>query len=50
MYDYIQEMWNTPNSSKSPYKYFGGVLIPKGLDADGNVVYIYDYQRAGISE
>lgn len=41
MYDYIREMWNNPNSSKSPYKYFGGILFPIKLDEDKNIIYEY---------
>lgn len=41
MYDYIREIWNTPNSAKSPYKYFSGVLYPDRLDENKNIVYIY---------
>ena len=41
VYDYIREIWNTPNDLKSPYKYFGGILYPIGLDDDKNVIYEY---------
>jgi DNA repair photolyase len=41
MFDYIRNQWNTPNSLKSPYKYFSGVLIPKNLDKNGDVIYVY---------
>lgn len=41
LYDYIRGIWNTPNSLRSPYKYFEGVLHPEGLDEDNNVIYIY---------
>jgi hypothetical protein len=44
MADYIHLIWNSPNHVKSPYKYFGGVLIPKGKDPAGNVIYMYDSQ------
>lgn len=39
MYDYFREIWNSPNSAKSPYKYFSGVLYPIGLDEQKNVIY-----------
>lgn len=42
MYDYIREMWNTPNNAKSPYKYFEGVLVPTGLDENKDVIYKYN--------
>ncbi len=41
MTDYVREAWNNPKSKKSPYKYFGGVLIPTGLDENKDVVYKY---------
>lgn len=41
MYDYFREIWNTPNSDKSPYKYFGGVLKPVGTDEKNDVIYEY---------
>jgi len=46
LYDFIREIWNTPNAHRSPYKYFGGILIPKKLDANGDVIYYYkDYKK-----
>lgn len=41
MYDLFRYYWNTPNESKSPYKYFGGALRPKGVDGDRDIVYEY---------
>lgn len=41
MYDYIHEIWNSPNNAKSPYKYFQGLLKPVGLDKNSNVIYQY---------
>lgn len=41
MYDYIREIWNSPNSMKSPYKYFQGLLFPLGLDDNQDVIYEY---------
>lgn len=41
MSDYIREIWNTPNSNRSPYKYFEGVLYPIGLDKNKDVIYEY---------
>ena len=39
MADYLREIWNDPKNTKSPFKYFDGVLYPIGLDGDNNVVY-----------
>jgi DNA repair photolyase len=41
MYDYIHEVWNSPNQYKAPYKYFHGLLFPVEVDARGDVVYEY---------
>ena len=46
--EYMREVWNNPKGQSSPYKLFEWVLLPKGVDKDGNVVYIYNkqYQNA----
>jgi DNA repair photolyase len=49
MFEYIRNTWNDPNNQKSPYKYFNGILKPDGLDEEGNVVYIFDYERANLT-
>ncbi len=41
MLEYFREIWNTPNSGKSPYKYFQGLLVPIGLDDKKDVIYEY---------
>lgn len=41
MEDYIHEMWNSPNEANSPYRYFGGLLRPLGVDKRGDVIYGY---------
>lgn len=46
MYDYIRCVWNSPKSGKSPYKYFGGILEPVGLDENGDVIYKYNKAKA----
>ena len=45
-YDYLKSIWNTPKNNKSPYKYFGGVLYPIGLDTEHNVIYKYNIKKA----
>ena len=42
MYDYMRRIWNTPSSWSSPARYFGGALVPSGLDESGDVVYLYN--------
>lgn len=42
MHDLIRYYWNSPNEAKSPYRYFGGALVPRQeLDGNGDVVYVY---------
>ncbi len=40
--DYLRYLWNTPTSWKSPARYFGGVLVPAGVDDNGDIVYLYN--------
>jgi len=42
MFDFIRNNWNNLKSHNSPYKYFGGILKPAGLDNDNNVIYKYN--------
>lgn len=42
IYDYIRWLWNSPNIGTSPYKEFGGVLIPSSKDENGDIVYKYE--------
>lgn len=48
MSEYIREHWNNTKSKKSPYHYFAGLLIPTKLDKNNNVVYKFNYGKAGI--
>ena len=41
MLDYMRWNWNNVNASSSPYKYFGGVLVPIGRDDNEDVIYEY---------
>lgn len=41
MADYMQWLWNNPQSGQSPYKLFEGALTPHGKDGDGNLIYTY---------
>jgi DNA repair photolyase len=42
MFDYLRNVWNTPTSWSSPARYFGGALVPAGLDESGDVIYVYN--------
>jgi DNA repair photolyase len=41
MADYMRWLWNNPQSGQSPYKLFEGIIIPEGMDEDGNYIYKY---------
>lgn len=41
MLDYVRQHWNDPKSSKSPYRYFNGVMHPVSKDKNGNLIYEY---------
>lgn len=42
MYDYMHDIWNTPNSWQSPNRYFGGALVAGGVDDQGDIIYLYN--------
>lgn len=48
IYDYIRYVWNSPQQSRSPYKYFYGLLTPEKKDANGNLIYKYNPYSKGI--
>lgn len=43
--DYMQWLWNNPQSGQSPYKLFEGALVPDGHDPEGNIIYRYNGAR-----
>jgi len=42
MFDYMRDVWNNPKSTQSPARYFGGVLVPSGIDENGDIIYLYN--------
>lgn len=42
MFDYMHDVWNSPEIGMSPARYFGGVLVPHGTDENGDIVYLYN--------
>lgn len=42
MADYLHYLWNSPKEGRSPYKEFGYVLIPDGVDENGDIVYRFN--------
>jgi len=41
MADYMQWLWNNPQSGQSPYTLFEGIVVPDGKDEFGNLIYKY---------
>jgi DNA repair photolyase len=46
MYDYMNWLWNNPNAGQSPYKMFEGIMEPDGTDHNGNIIYVYNGDKA----
>ena len=46
MADYMRWLWNTPKDGQSPYKLFEGILVPKGKDENGDIIYEYNEKRS----
>lgn len=42
MKEYLRYLWNAPRRGQSPYKLFERVLLPNGLDENGDIVYTYN--------
>lgn len=42
MFDFMHEIWNDPKSGQSPARYFGGALVPGGVDEFGDIIYLYN--------
>jgi DNA repair photolyase len=42
LYEYLHSLWNSPHRTLSPAVYFMGVLLPAGLDENGDIIYLYN--------
>lgn len=42
MKQYLRYLWNNPKRGQSPYKIFEKVLLPDGLDENGDIIYRYN--------
>lgn len=42
MKDYLRYLWNAPRRGQSPYKIFERVLLPNGIDENGDIIYKYN--------
>jgi len=49
MKEYLKYLWNSPRRGQSPYKLFERVLIPDGVDEQGNIIYKYN-NTVGFNE
>jgi DNA repair photolyase len=45
LFDMMRYIWNNPKRGSSPWKYFGGMMIPTGLDEEGNVIYKFNQSK-----
>jgi hypothetical protein len=46
LYDYMRWSWNHPaKSANSPYRYFSKILVPTGLDENGDVIYKFNQKK-----
>lgn len=41
-FEWMRFMWNHPQEARSPFKMFEGYLIPKDVDANGDIRYVID--------
>lgn len=44
MKDYLRYLWNQPKMGQSPYKIFERVLVPDGIDENGDLIYKYNQE------
>ena len=42
MKEYLRYLWNNPAMGQGPYKIFEKVLVPNGLDSNGDIVYKFN--------
>lgn len=42
MKDYLRYLWNAPRRGQSPYRLFERVLLPSGVDENGDIIYTYN--------
>ena len=42
MKDYLHYLWNSPKRGQSPYRLFEKVLLPDGVDENGDIIYKYN--------
>lgn len=42
MKQYLRYLWNNPRRGQSPYKIFERVLVPNGIDDNGDIIYLYN--------
>ena len=45
MAQYLRNNWNNPSSGNSPYKEYGGILVPDDRDENGDIIYRYAKKR-----
>jgi len=45
LYQVMRNIWNTPNDFHSPYKHYSGVVIPNGVDSNGDIIYKFNKKK-----
>lgn len=45
MAQFLRNNWNNPNGGNSPFKEYGGILVPDGRDENGDIIYKYAVKR-----
>lgn len=50
MFDFMKNQWNNIMSWQSPARYFGGVLVPNGVDENKNIIYVYNEKFVNTGE
>lgn len=45
MAEYLRWLWNNPQAGQSPYRMYEGIIVPKGKDEKGNLIYVYDKSK-----
>jgi hypothetical protein len=50
LFDVMRNHWNNPKKANSPARYFGGILVPIGLDENNDIIYKLNEVMAKMSK
>lgn len=48
--DHLRRKWNDPKHPRGPFRYFGGILRPCGVDCAGDIIYRYEKWQEGSEQ